>query len=164
MVITEAGNDPKVAGLVYIAAFAPDDGQAVSDVTKGYPDAPGGAQAKPDASGYLWISRQGVDEDFAPDLPPAERDIVYATQGPWYSKALSDKITTAAWKTKPSWFIVAVNDRMISPEYERAAAARMHATTTTLTSSHVAMLSQPRAVAAVIVDAATKAAARSAGP
>src|SRR5215470_10555300 len=79
MVITEAGNDPKVAGLVYIAAFAPADGQAVTDVTKGYPDTPGAAQAKPDASGYLWMSHQGVDEDFVPDLPPAEREVVYAT-------------------------------------------------------------------------------------
>jgi hypothetical protein len=80
------------------------------------------------------------------------------TQGPLNSKALNDKITTAAWKTKPSWFVI-VNDRMIAPEYERAIAAHIHATTTTLTSSHVAMLSQPRAVAVVIVDAVNKAAA-----
>ncbi len=160
MVITEAGNDPKVVGLVYIAAFAPDDGQSVADATKPYPAPPGNAEAKPDAEGWLWLTRKGVDEDFVPDLPPAERELVYATQGPWNSKAVNEKVTTAAWKTRPSWFIV-VNDRMIAPEYERAAAAHIHATTTTLTSSHVAMLAQPKAVAAVIIDAATKAAARS---
>jgi len=162
-VITEAGNDPKVAGLVYIAAFAPEDGQSVGDITKGGPNPPGADQAKPDASGYLWLSRQGIDEDFVPDLPPAERDVAYVTQGPWNSKEFADKITTAAWKTKPSWFIVASNDRMIPPEYERAAAAHIHATTTTLTSSHVAMLSHPSAVAAVIMDAANNAGARSVG-
>lgn len=158
MVITQAGSDPKVAGLVYVAAFAPDEDQAISDVTKGYPDAPGLAEGKPDAAGYLSLTRRGVDEDFAPDLPAAERTIVYATQGPWNSKALGDKVTSAAWKTKPSWYVVAAKDRMIAPEYERAAAKQIHATTTILKSSHVAMLAQPRAVAAVIVDAAKKAA------
>jgi pimeloyl-ACP methyl ester carboxylesterase len=160
-VITEAGTDPKVAGLVYIAAFAPDEGQSVLDATKGYPATPGVEQAKPDAEGYLWLSRQGVDEDFGPDLPSAERDLAYVTQVPWNSKALSEKVTAAAWKTKPTWFVVAANDRMIAPAYERAVAAQMHATTTTLVSSHVAMLSHPRAVADVIIDAATKAGARS---
>jgi pimeloyl-ACP methyl ester carboxylesterase len=162
-VITEAGTDPKVAGLVYIAAFAPEDGQSVGDITKGGPNPPGAEQAKPDASGYLWLSRQGVDEDFAPDLTPAEREVLYVTQGPWNSKEFADKVTTAAWKTKPSWFVVASNDRMIPPEYERAAAAHIHATTTTLTSSHVAMLSHPSAVAAVIFDAANNAGARPVG-
>ena len=159
MVITEAGNDPKVAGLVYIAAFAPDDGQSVTNVAKPYPAPPGNAHLKPDAEGWLSLTRQGVDEDFVPDLPPAQREVVYATQGPWNAKCLNDKITTAAWKTKPSWFII-VNDRMIPPEYERAIAAQIHATTTTLNSSHVAMLSHPKEVAAVIIDAATKSAAR----
>jgi pimeloyl-ACP methyl ester carboxylesterase len=161
MVITEAGADPKVAGLVYIAAFAPDEGQSVLDLAKPYPTTPGVAQAKPDADGYLWMSRQGVLEDFTPDLPMTEREIAYVTQVPWNSKVLSEKVTAAAWKTKPSWFVVAANDRMIAPEYEKAVAAQIHATTTTLSSSHVAMLSHPRAVADVIIDATNKAGAGS---
>ena len=92
------------------------------DVAKPYPAPPGNAHLKPDAEGWLSLTRQGVDEDFVPDLPPAQREVVYATQGPWNAKCLNDKITTAAWKTKPSWFII-VNDRMIPPEYERAIAA-----------------------------------------
>jgi pimeloyl-ACP methyl ester carboxylesterase len=162
MVITEAGNDPRVAGLVYIAALVPDSGQSAADVTKPYPPTPGLQQAKPDAEGYLWMTPKGIDEDFVPDLPPAERAIVFATQGPWNSKALADRITTPAWKTKPSWFVV-VNDRMLPPDYERAIAKHIGATTTTLTSGHVPMLSQPQAVAAVIVDAARNAAKNAAG-
>ena len=160
MVITEAGNDPKVAGLVYIAAFAPNDGQAAADLGTAYPAPPGAAEAKPDAAGYLSLTRQGVEQDFAPDLPPAERAVVYATQGPWSSKSLAEKITTAAWKSKPSWYI-AVDDRMIAPQYELEAAALIKATTTKLKSSHVAMLSHPQAVAAVIMDAANSTATRS---
>ena len=156
MVISEAGNDPKVAGLVYIAAIIPDEGQAANDVLKPYPATPGLGEAKPDASGYLLLTRKGVDEDFVPDLPAAERNIVYVTQGPWNSAGLSEKVTSPAWKTRPTWSIV-VNDRMVPPDFERAMAKRMNATTVTLTSGHVPMLSQPRAVAAVIIDAANKA-------
>jgi pimeloyl-ACP methyl ester carboxylesterase len=156
MVISEAGNDPKVAGLVYIAAIVPDAGQAANDVLKPYPSSPGLGEAKPDASGYLSLTRKGIDEDFVPDLPAAERNIVFITQGPWNSTGLAEKVASPAWKTKPSWFVV-VNDRMLPPEYERAIAKQINATTTTLTSGHVPMLSQPRAVAAVIIDAASKA-------
>jgi len=157
MVISEAGNDPKVVGLVYVAALIPDKGQSANDATKGYPAPPGLAQARPDAAGYLSLTRQGVDEDFVPNLPASERAVVYATQGPWNSAALADKVASPAWATKPSWAIV-VNDRMISPQFERDAAKRIHATTTTLNTNHVAMLSMPREVANVIIDAATKAA------
>lgn len=159
MVISEAGNDPKVAGLVYVAALVPDKGQSADDVTKAYPPSPGLAEAKPDASGYLWLTRKGVDEDFVPDLPPAERAIVYATQGPWNSAALAEKVWAPAWTTKPSWYI-AVNDRMLPPEYEQAIAKHIHATTTTLPTGHVPMLSKPDEVAAVIIDAAGKAGQR----
>ena len=156
MVISDAGNDPNVAGLVYIAALVPDKGQAGSDVLKPYPAAPGLGEAKPDASGYLALTRKGVDEDFVPDLPAAERAVVYATQGPWNSKALGDKVATPAWATKPSWFII-VNDRMLPPQYERDIAKHIHASATTLTSGHVLMLSMPAKVAAVITDAANRA-------
>ncbi|MBC8087333.1 MAG: alpha/beta hydrolase [Phycisphaerae bacterium] len=156
VVITEAGNDPKVVGLVYISAIAPDDGQSASDALKGYAATPGQGQQKPDAGGYLRISREGVYDDFVPDIPEAERALVYATQGDWNSVFLAEKITKAAWRTKPSWFIIP-NDRMVPPEYERAAAKRMNATTVTLVAGHVPMLSKPAAVAAVIIDASNKA-------
>lgn len=159
VVITEAGNDPKVTGLVYISAIAPDDGQSASDALEGYPATPGGAEQHPDAAGYLTITRKGIDEDFVPDLPLAERARVYETQGDWHASFLAEKVTTAAWKTKPSWFIIP-DDRMVPPGHERDAAARMHAKVTTLASSHVPMLSHPREVAAVILDAAAHASAR----
>jgi pimeloyl-ACP methyl ester carboxylesterase len=156
VVITEVGNDPKVAGLVYISAIAPDDGQSLQDAVKGYPATPGGAEQKPDAAGYLTLTRKGADEDFVPDLPAAERALVFETQGDWNSTFLTEKVTTAAWKTKPSWFVIP-DDRMVPRQSEVDAAKRMKATTITLHSGHVPMLSQPKAVAAVIVDAATRA-------
>jgi pimeloyl-ACP methyl ester carboxylesterase len=156
MVISEAGNDPKVAALVYIAALVPDEGQSSTDVVKPYAPSPGLAEAKADAAGFLSLSRKGVDEDFVPDLPAAQRAIVYATQGPWNSAALDDKVAVPAWTTKPSWYI-AVNDRMLPPEYEQAIAKHIHAKTTTLTTGHVPMLSMPNKVAAVIIDAANNA-------
>ncbi len=159
VVITEAGNDPRVAGLVYISAIAPNDGQSASDALAGYPATPGGAEQHPDAAGYLTITRKGVDEDFVPDLPPAERALVYETQGDWHASFLTEKVTTAAWKTRPSWFIIP-DDRMVPPAHQREAAARMHAKVVTLASSHVPMLSHPQEVAAVILDAAANAVSR----
>lgn len=159
VVITEAGNDPKVVGLVYISAIAPNDGQSASEALKGYDATPGGPEQHPDAAGYLTITRKGVDEDFVPDLPPAERALVYETQGDWHASFLAEKVTNAAWKTKPSWFIIP-NDRMVPRKHQLDAAARMHAKVTTLASSHVPMLSRPREVAAVILDAAANANSR----
>src|SRR3954452_286613 len=153
MVISDAGNDRKVAGLVYVAAIVPDENQSANDVLKPYSPPPGLAEAKPDAAGFLSLSRKGIDEDFVPDLPPAERAIVYATQGPWNSACLADKVSVPAWTAKPSWYI-AVNDRMLSSEYEQAIAKHIHATTTTLPAGHVPMLSKPKEVAAVIIEAA----------
>jgi pimeloyl-ACP methyl ester carboxylesterase len=156
MVISEAGNDPKVVGLVYIAAIVPDVGQGANDVLKPYPPTPGLGHMVPDAAGYLSLTRQGIEEDFVPDLPAAERALVFATQGPWNSTALAETVPNPAWKTRPSWFI-AVNDRILPADYELVIAKHINATTTTLRSGHVPMLSKPRAVAAVIVDAANKA-------
>ena len=156
MVISEAGKDLKVAGLVYVAAIVPDENQSANDVLKPYSSPPGLAEAKPDAAGFLSLTRKGIDEDFVPDVPAAERAIVYATQGTWNSACLGDKVSAPAWTTKPSWYI-AVNDRMLSPEYEQAIAKHIHATTTTLPTGHVPMLSKPKDVAAVIIDAANKA-------
>lgn len=156
MAVSEAGNDPKVVGLVYIAAIVPDDGQTANDVLKPYPPTPGLGHMVPDAAGFLSLTRQGIEEDFVPDLPASERALVFATQGPWNSTALAEKVPSPAWKTKPSWFI-AVNDRILPADYEQVLAKHINATTTTLASGHVPMLSQPKAVAAVIIDAANKA-------
>jgi pimeloyl-ACP methyl ester carboxylesterase len=154
VVITEAGADPKVAGLVYVAAFAPDVGIPVADLGKGFPEPPGGAELRPDAQGYLTITTKGVMESFAPDLPLAQRRIVAATQGATNSAVFGAKVTQAAWKDKPSWYVVAANDRMIAPDLERHFAATIKATTITLPSSHVAMLSHPAEVAKLIIEAA----------
>jgi pimeloyl-ACP methyl ester carboxylesterase len=156
MVISEAGNDPKVAALVYIAALVPDDGQSTNDVLKPYPPTPGLSAISADASGYLTLTRAGIEEAFVPDLPKAERAIVYATQGPWNSTALGDKVSSPAWKSKPSWYIV-VDDRMVPKEFEIAIARKIGATTINLTAGHVPMLSKPKEIAAVILDAANKA-------
>jgi pimeloyl-ACP methyl ester carboxylesterase len=158
MVISAAGSDPKVAALVYISALVPKKGQSAADTTKGYPAAPGSAQARPDAAGFLTLTRKGIDEDFVPELPPAERGIVYATQGPWNSAALSEKVLNPAWQSKPSWLIADANDRMIPPQYERDTAKRIHAKLTVLAAGHVPMLSMPDRVAAVIIEAATSSA------
>jgi len=157
MVISEAGRDPKVAALVYISALVPKAGQSAATATTGYPTAPGSAQAKPDAAGYLSLSRKGVDEDFVPELPAAERAVVYATQGPWNSAALAEKVLNPAWQSKPSWLIADANDRMIPPQYERDIGKHIHAKVTVLAAGHVPMLSMPARVAAVIIDAATSA-------
>ena len=149
------GKAPAEAGLVYIAALVPEEGQSTNDVLKPYPPTPGLGHLKPDAEGYLSLTRQGIEEDFVPDLPPAEREIVLATQGPWSVKCLDAVVANPAWKTKPSWYVI-VNDRMLPPEFEQSIAKRIGATATTLTSGHVPMLSRPKVIAAVIIDAATK--------
>jgi len=157
-VITEAGNDPKVVGLVYVAAFAPGDGESVASISKPYPAAPLGAELRPDSQGFLSITPKGIAEDFAQDLPKAEIQVLTATQGPTNGAAFGATVTTAAWKTKPSWFVIAGNDRAIPPELEKAEAVRMKSTAITVASSHVAMLSHPTEVAELIAKAAMGAA------
>jgi pimeloyl-ACP methyl ester carboxylesterase len=159
-VITEAGNDPKVAGLVYVAAFAPGDGESVASISKPYPPTPLGGELRPDAQGFLSVTPKGIAEDFAQDLSDSEKQILTATQGPTNAAAFGATMTTAAWKTKPSWFVIAGNDRAIPPELEKAEATMMKATSITVASSHVAMLSHPKEVAELIERAAAKAGTR----
>lgn len=153
-VITEAGDDPKVAGLVYVAAFAPDVGQAVADMGKDFPTPPGTAQIKADKFGFLSLTRQGIDEDFAQELPAAQRSIVFATQGQTAAAALGAKVTKAAWKSKPSWCVIAGEDRMIAPQFEQAMAEKIRAKSITIRSEHTVMLSHPRELAEFIEKAA----------
>jgi pimeloyl-ACP methyl ester carboxylesterase len=154
VVITEAGADPKVAGLVYVAAFAPDSGQAVGDLGKDFPAPPGAAEIRPAADGYLTLTTKGVMEFFAPDLPVAQRKLIAATQGATNGAVFGAKVANVAWKTKPAWYIVAANDRMIQPDLERKLAKTINAKTITLPSSHVVMLSHPAEVAKLIIEAA----------
>jgi pimeloyl-ACP methyl ester carboxylesterase len=151
-VITEAGNDPKVAGLVYVAAFAPDKGQSTLDLITANPT-PVGPELRPTA-GFFKLSAKGVFEDFAPDLPEVERKVLFATQGPIAGAALGVPISTPAWRNKPSWFVIAGDDRMISPKLEEAEAQEMKAKSVTISSSHVVMLSHPVEVAGFIERAA----------
>jgi pimeloyl-ACP methyl ester carboxylesterase len=155
-VITEAGSHDKVAALVFVAAFAPDVGESTADLGKNGPPPPGAATIKPDSAGFLYLTPEGVAKNFAQDLPAAQTKLMAVTQGPIFAKAFEDKVTSAAWKNKPSWYIVAEKDRMIQPELERAMAMKINAKTTALPTSHVPMQSQPKEVAAVIIAAAGK--------
>src|SRR2546421_10243683 len=99
VVITEAGNDPQVGGLVYVAALAPSDGESIASVTKPFPPAPLGSEVRPDANGFLTVTPKGIAEDFAQDLPDNGNQVLTATQGPTAAAVFGDTITTAAWKT-----------------------------------------------------------------
>lgn len=154
MVITEAGNDPKVVGLLYVCALVPSDGQSVGDVTSAFPPAPGSAEIRPDAEGFLSLTAKGINNHFAQDLPATERKVVFATQVPWATKATTTKISNAAWKTKPSWYIVGTDDQMVPVALARAEAKMIKATTIELNSSHIPMVSQPKKVADFIITAA----------
>ena len=152
VVITEAGNDPNVIGLVYVAAFAPDAGESTMTLNALYPPSPVVADhlIVPDAEGYLKVLPEGILTDFAEDLPVAEKTTLIATQGPITATALDTPISTAAWRTKPSWFIIAERDRIIQPKLEEFEAQRMHAVASVADSCHVIMLSKPEHVTDVI--------------
>ena len=156
-VITEAGNDPKVAALVYVAAFGPDAGESLNALGRGQPPMPAIAALQVDTEGFGRLPTDAVLRYFVQDLPQAEGLVVAATQGPAHVTLFDTKLSVAAWKSKPSWFVVAKRDGTIAPDAERFFAKRMNATTTELDSDHVAMLSKPNEVAAVIMDAAAKA-------
>lgn len=154
VVISEAGNDDKVKSLVYVAAFAPDSGQSIDDMTKGKPAPVWASELQKDSAGYLTLSTKAVLEDFAQDVPLPQRRVIAATQGPWASGCISQKVTKAAWHDKPSYFVVAGLDRMIDPNLQQTMARNIGAHVTMVNSSHVAMVSQPKAVADAIIAAA----------
>ena len=157
-VISIAGKDDKVAGLVFVAAFAPDKGESVFSITQPYPPTPIGTELRPDSQGFVSVTSKGITDDFAQDVSEREKKLLIATQGPTNISCFSTNLpVAAAWKTKPDWFVVAANDRVIPPDLERAEAAAMNAVTITLDSSHVVMLSHPKEVADVIEEAADQA-------
>jgi pimeloyl-ACP methyl ester carboxylesterase len=156
VVVTEAGNQPNVVALVYVAAFAPDAGESLADVSKDYP-APGGASVAPDSDGYLWIDQGKFHESFCNDLRPDEALVMAVTQKAPLGKTAGDKVTTPAWRTKPSWYQISSEDRMIHPDNEKRMSARMGAKKViTLAASHASLASKPLEVSALI-DEATKA-------
>ena len=156
MVITEAGNNPAVAGLVYVSAFAPDPGQSLGDVAQQGPAPTGGQQMQMDAAGFLTITRKGMEEDLGHDLSAAERELLLATQQPLAAAATTEKVSAAAWQTKASWYLITTNDRILNPDLQRAMAEKIRATTRTISSSHMPIFSQPDQVAAFIIEAAQK--------
>jgi pimeloyl-ACP methyl ester carboxylesterase len=153
-VIGEAGNDAKVARLVYIDAFAPDAGESAGTLFARFESAPLNAELRPDAEGFLKLSRKGIFELFAQDLDEATKTVVYATQGPINGAALGGALTTAAWRSRPTFYLIGDQDHAIPRVEQERMAARMNATVAHVNSSHVPMLSQPAAVAKFILDAA----------
>lgn len=155
-VITEAGTDSKVTTLVYVAAYAPDQGQSAFDLATDPQYATSiGEELVSDEFG-LTLTRKGIRRDFAQDLSSLEKDVLFATQAPWSFASAFGVIGSPAWRVKTTWFVVAAHDRAISPDLQRLEADRMHATTVTLPTSHVAMLADPYDVAAVILRAAAR--------
>jgi pimeloyl-ACP methyl ester carboxylesterase len=157
-VITEAGNDPKVSGLVYIAAFAPDAGESAASIEQAMPQA--STAFKADSNGNWWIDQAHFAADFAADVPPAVSRLMAQSQVPISTDSFTSKITTPAWKTKPSWYMVATEDRSINPDNERRMARRANATTVEVKASHVAYMSKPKETAKLIEEAATSASAK----
>ena len=156
VVITQAGGNPQVEGLVYVAAYGPDKGESVLSLGATVPATPIGNDFTQDATGFLKLTAAGITADFAQDLTPAEQAGIAVTQGPTNApNALAGVVTSVpAWKTLPSWYVIASNDRVIGPALEQTMATRMKATVITVSSSHVAMLAQPTAVTALIEKAA----------
>ncbi len=152
-VITEAGVDDKVSSLVYVAAFAPDVGEATGQQGKPYPVPPGLAGLQ-ERNGLLWLSQDGAHMDFAQDLSVTGARRVFDTQLPIRASAFAEPVQHAAWKTKPSWYVVTRQDRMIAPQLQTATARRIDAQIVSLATSHVPMLSRPNDVAYTILEAA----------
>ena len=154
-VITEAGNDPKVAGLVYIAAFALDKGESVSSLIK---DPPPGAPVPPllpPVDGFLLLDKAKFPASFAGDVSPEKAEFMADSQVPWGVNALGGTISEAAWKAKPTWYLLTTEDRMLPPDAQRLMSKRAGATVVEVKSSHAVYVSHPQAVAHLIEKAAT---------
>jgi pimeloyl-ACP methyl ester carboxylesterase len=156
VVITEAGNDSNVAGLVYIAAFVPDKGESVSAlIVNAPPGAPGPPILAPQ-DGFLLLNRAKFRASFAEDVNADAAAFMADSQLPWGVEAFSGAVTEPAWRTKPSWYLVAIEDKMIPPDAQRAMAARAASAVAEARGSHAVYVSKPRAVAQLIAKAATE--------
>lgn len=150
-VITEVGNDERVSGLVYIAALAPDVGESMMDLMSKYGSPSPHFQEQ---DGFVWISKQGVEQVLANDLSAEKKALIHATQTPPSALLTEVKASLPAWKSKPSWYIVATNDNAVPPDLQQDLSQRIGATTIAVESSHFAMISHPQEVLEVIRQAA----------
>ena len=155
-IISEAGNDPKVSALVYVAARAPDAGEDFAALAATYPKPPASAGVVR-KDGFFWLSEEAFLRDFAGDIEPSRARVLYAVQGRGADALPSTKTTVAAWRVKPTWYQVSTEDRTIDPGLERFLAKRMRATTIELDSSHVSLVSHPKEIADLILLAAGRA-------
>jgi len=156
-VITQAGDDPKVVGLVYVTAYAPDAGQSANDASSPFGWTDGQKQIRVNKDGFATVTSEGMLENIAEGLPLAERKLALAVQGQSYGPMFDEKLSVAAWKSKPTWAIVSTKDRMLPPAMEETAANKMGAVTTTVATCHMSILQDPATVAAVIDEAARSA-------
>ncbi|MFL6707361.1 MAG: alpha/beta fold hydrolase [Massilia sp.] len=152
VIITAAGNNPHVASLVYVAAYAPDEGQTIASLITDFPSK--GKGIGPTADGYLLIDPARFPTDFAADLPLADAQFMALAQVPWNAKSVTTPVPNPAWKSKPSYAVVATDDRTINPDLQRAMYKHANAKVTEIKGSHAVFISQPRAVANVIEQAA----------
>jgi pimeloyl-ACP methyl ester carboxylesterase len=153
MIVTQAGVDPKVTALVYVAARAPDANEDYTALAKHFPTPPASAGIV-FSDGWGWLTETAFLHDFGGDLPEAQARALFAVQAPFKQTMLADKTTQAAWRHKPSWYAVSTEDRTINPDLERFMAKRMGATTIELKSSHLSLLSHPDEITALILQAA----------
>ena len=157
-VITAAGaGEPRVKALVYIAAIAPDAGETVGELFTRRAPHPKAPPLQPDGDGYLWMTPQGFGEAVAPDASSAETSWMAAAQKPIAVKCLGEALTGAAWRERPSWFLIAENDRMVSPDTQRFAAERMKSAIVSLPVDHTPLASNPEAVSNLIEHAISNA-------
>ncbi|MGC2161463.1 MAG: alpha/beta hydrolase [Silvibacterium sp.] len=153
-VITGAGHTPNVVGLVYLAAFAPDNGDSLTGILARRDEPEGAANIYPDSEGYLWIEQNKFRESFCQDLDETEALVMAVTQKPIASRCFDDRSGPPAWKVKPCWYQISANDRMIPPETQRWMAERMEPMkTVTLQSSHASLASHPEEIVALIEEA-----------
>jgi pimeloyl-ACP methyl ester carboxylesterase len=152
-IITEAGNHPKVAALVYIAAFALDTGESCATIEQALPQA--SKAFTPDNDGNWWIDQKHFAADFAADIPKDKAEFMAISQVPISTDSFTHKVTNPAWKNKPTWYMVATEDRSINPDQERMMAKRANARTVEVRASHVAYMSHPKETAKLIEEAAT---------
>jgi pimeloyl-ACP methyl ester carboxylesterase len=162
MAITQAGVDPKVAALVYLSAFAPDIGESGSALIGAHPAPPALSTVATDSAGFTYQTVEGMVSNVAPDVPEADAKILAVTQGRLAAAAFGQTAAAAAWKTRPTWFILTPEDRVVNIELQRAESERMKARVTVLRASHMSLLSQPAEVAAVIEEAVLTAVATTA--
>jgi pimeloyl-ACP methyl ester carboxylesterase len=153
-VITQAGDDPRVAGLVYVTAYAPEVGQSANDASSPFGWTEGQKQIRLDSEKFATVTSEGMLERIAEGLPIGDRRLAFAVQGQSYGPMFDEKLSVAAWKDKPTWALISTKDQMLPPAMQQLAADKMGARVTTLSTCHMSILESPESVARVIDEAA----------